>query len=268
MRLLKCADYVFTDEINRLEFKKISKYTKSKPIYEKINDDFRLVNELIDRKDLLNAATILRTLYENIIYIIATSYDKEIKITLDISSGELRKVLVKNCSLIFTDYFEPEDFNDIYKYLCKIIHPCSLKEIVSYMNKTFKYRNYLLGNLKYMMLIIEYMYLNFLNKKIGNNESKFDLNFIDLCTYVNLMNVTYYINDVKDSKNFIKKYFYYDTDNKYIIENQEKTKVIYETLLEKKDFVEKDIKELVKALEYQINRSEYKTKIGDILSGK
>ena len=268
MKLLNCANYVFIDEIDCFEFKKISKYTKSKPTYEKVKADFKLINELINRQDLLNAATVLRTLYENIIYMIATSYDKKIKTTLDTSPGELRKVLVENCSSIFTNYFEPEDFNNIYKYLCKIIHPCSLKELVSYMNKTIKYKNYLLGNLKYMMLVIEYMYLNFLNKKIGNEESKFDLNFIDLCTYVNLMNVAYYINDVKDSKSFIKRYFYYDTNNKYIIENQEKIKVVYETLIDKKDLVEEDIKELTKALDCQINESKYKVIIADILGSK
>lgn len=268
MKLLNCANYVFIDEIDCFEFKKISKYTKSKPTYEKVKADFKLVNDLIDRQDLLNATAILRTLYENIIYIIATSYEKGIKITLCTSPGELRKVLVENCSSIFTDYFEPEDFNNIYNYLCKIIHPCSLKELVSYMNKTIKYKNYLLGNLKYIMLVIEYMYLNFLNKKIGNEESKFDLNFIDLCTYVNLMNVAYYINDVKDSKSFIKRYFYYDTNNKYIIENQENIKVVYETLIDKKDLVEEDIKELTKALDCQINESKYKVIIANILGGK
>ena len=119
-----------------------------------------------------------------------------------------------------------------------------------------------------MMLAIEYMYLNFLNKKTGNEESKFDLNFIDLCTYVNLMNVAYYINDVKDSKSFIKRYFYYDTNNKYIIENQEKIKVVYETLIDKKDLVEEDIKELTKTLDCQINESKYKVIIAEILGGK
>lgn len=268
MKLLNCANYVFSNEIDCFEFKKISKYTKSKPTYEKVKADFKLINELINRQDLLNAATVLRTLYENIIYIIATSYDKKIKTTLDTSPGELRKVLVENCSSIFTDYFEPEDFNNIYKYLCKFIHPCSLKELVSYMNITIKYKNYLLGNLKYMTLVIEYMYLNFLNKKIGNEESKFDLNFIDLCTYVNLMNIAYYINDVKDSKNFIKRYFYYDKNNKYIIENQEMIKVVYETLIDKKDLVEEDIKELTKTLDCQINESKYKVIIAEILGGK
>lgn len=268
MKLLNCANYVFSDEIDCFEFKKISKYTKSKPTYEKVKADFKLVNELINRQDLLNAATVLRTLYENIIYIIATSYDKEIKTTLDTSPGELRKVLVENCSSIFTEYFEPEDFNNIYKCLCKIIHPCSLKELVSYMNKTFKYKNYLLGNLKYMMLVIEYMYLNFLNKKIGNDESKFDLNFIDLSTYVNLMNVSYFINDVKNSKSFIKRFFYYDTNNKYITDNQERLKEVYETLINKKELVEEDIKELTKALDTQIKESKYNEIISKILSGK
>ena len=119
-----------------------------------------------------------------------------------------------------------------------------------------------------MMLVIEYMYLNFLNKKIGNEESKFDLNFIDLCTYVNLMNVAYYIHDVKNSKSFIKRHFYYDTNNKYIIENQEKIKVVYETLIDKKDLVEEDIKELTKALDCQINERKYNVIIADILGGK
>ena len=211
MRILNCANHVYLDEIDHFEFKKISKYNKSKNLYNKITCDFKLVDELIDNQDLLNAATVLITLYENVIYIIAKSYDKEINITLDTEPWRLRGVLESNCTNIFTEYFEKEDFNEIYKYLCKIVHPCSMKELLSYMSKTIKYKNYLLSNLKYTMLVIEYMYLNFLNKKVGNEESKFDLNFIDLSTYVNLMNVSYFINDVKDSKSFIKRFFYYDT---------------------------------------------------------
>lgn len=268
MRILNCANHVYLDEIDNFEFKKISKYNKSKNLYNKITCDFKLVNELIEKQDLLNAATVLRTLYENIIYIIAKSYDKEINITLDTEPWRLREVLESNCANIFTEYFEKEDFNAIYKYLCKIVHPCSMKELLSYMSKTIKYKNYLLSNLKYTMLVIEYMYLNFLNKKVGNQESKFDLNFIDLSTYVNLINVSYFINDVKDSKSFIKRYFYYDTNNKYITENQEKLKEVYEMLINKKDLVEEDIKDLTKTLDTQIKESKYNETINKILSGK
>lgn len=267
MRILNCANHVYLDEIDNFEFKKISKYNKSKNLYNKITCDFKLVNELIDKQDLLNAATVLRTLYENIIYIIAKSYDKEINITLDTEPWRLRKVLENNCT-IFTEYFEKEDFNEIYKYMCKIVHPCSMKELLSYMSKTIKYKNYLLSNLKYTMLVIEYMYLNFLNKKVGREKSKFDLNFIDLSTYVNLMNVSYFINDVKDSKSFIKRFFYYDTNNKYITDNQERLKEVYETLINKKELVEEDIKEPTKALDTQIKESKYNEIISKILNGK
>lgn len=268
MRILNCANYIYLDEIDHFEFKKISKYNKSKNLYNKITCDFKLVDELIDKQDLLNATTVLRTLYENIIYIIAKSYDKEINITLDTEPWRLRGVLENNCTNIFTEYFEKEDFNEIYKYLCKIVHPCSMKELLSYMSKTIKYKNYLLSNLKYTMLVIEYMYLNFLNKKVGNEESKFDLNFIDLSTYVNLMNVSYFINDVKDSKSFIKRFFYYDTNNKYITDNQDRLKEVYETLINKKELVEEDIKELTKALNIQIKESKYNEIISKILRGK
>lgn len=265
MKLLNCANYVYLDEIDNFEFKKISKYNKSKYLYNKVTSDFKLVNELIDRQDVLNAVTILRTSYENIIYIIAKSYDKSINITLDTAPRDLRKILEDNCNNIFTDYFEKEDFNEIYKYLCKIVHPSSMKEIMSYMSKTTKYKNYLLGNLRYMTILIEFMYLNFLNKKIGNEENKLDLNFIDLCTYVNLVNVNYFIIDVKDSKSFINRYFYYDTNNKYVTDNQERLKEVYTELINKNDLVISDITELTKALDEQIKNSRYVVEIKRIL---
>ncbi|MDD4831533.1 MAG: hypothetical protein PHR09_01560, partial [Bacilli bacterium] len=263
-KVLNCDNYVYLDEIDNYEFKKISKYNKSKVLYNKITYDFKLVNELIDKQDLLSATAVLRTLYENIIYIIAKSYNINIKVTLDTAPRDLRKVLEDNCSDIFTDYFEKEDFNEIYKHLCKIVHPCSMKELLSYMSATIKYKNYLLTNLKYTVLVIEYMYLNFLNKKVGNGESKFDLNFIKLSTYVNVVNVNYFMIDIKDNKSFTKRYFYYDTNNKYVTNNQGKLKEVYETLINKKRLIQTDKKELtkeldilIKELDIQIKESKY-----------
>ena len=51
MRILNCANHVYLDEIDNFEFKKISKYNKSKNLYNKITHDFKLVNELIDKID-------------------------------------------------------------------------------------------------------------------------------------------------------------------------------------------------------------------------
>ena len=82
------------------------------------------------------------------------------------------------------------------------------------------------------------------------------------------MNVSYFINDVIDSKSFIKRFFYYDTNNKYITDNQERLKEVYETLINKKELVEEDIKELTKALDTQIKESKYNEIISKILNGK
>ena len=92
MKVLECAHRIYIDEIDNFEFKKISKYNKSRNMYNKISADFNVVNDLIEKEDLFNAATVLRTLYENIIYIIATSYDKKMIVTLDTTPKELRKI--------------------------------------------------------------------------------------------------------------------------------------------------------------------------------
>ena len=50
--------------------------------------------------------------------------------------------------------------------------------------------------------------------------------------------------------------------------NQEKLKEVYETLIDKKELVEEDIKELTKALGNQIKDSKYNEIICKILRGK
>ena len=268
IRLLDCANYIYLDEIENFEFKKISKYTKSRYIYSKIKEDFELVNRLITNQDLFNAAAVLRTTYESIIYIIATSYNTTIKITLNTSPKDLRKVLDDNCSLIFTSFFTSGYFKDMYDYLCKIIHPTSLKELASRMAKTIKYKESLLINLKYIMLVIEYMYLTFLNKKVHNDDSKIDLNLIDLSTYVNFVNISKYIGDTKDITS-LKKYCYFDHNKQYILKTGESINDLQEVLKPKKSktIIKKDINRICKELDFQINDSKYKEIIPMIING-
>ena len=266
MRMLDCAHCIFINEIECFEFKKVSKHVKAKNMYNKITSDFKTINELINQKDFFNAATILRTLYENIIYIVATSYINKMNITLDTLPVEFRRVLEDNCSALFTDYFESDDFNDIYKYLCKIIHPSSMKELVSYLDNTIKYKVYMLNNLKYIMVMVEYMYLNYLNKRIGNKKNSFHLNLIDCCTYVNLVNITYFLNGIKNGMSVVKRYMKYDTKNKYVEENERVGKELVEELSNNKDVIEISIKELTKELDDQINNSIYKELVNNVLS--
>lgn len=168
MKFLECANYIYIDQIQQFEFKKISEYKKSKEIFISICKDFLLVNELLKREEVLNAATILRKVYENIIYIIATSFDKNLKVDLDIQAKAFRVILENNCNELFGDYIEKEDFNQIYVFLCKLVHPSSLKECIAYLENTNKYRMYMVSNIKYIMVTIEYIYITFLNKRLRN----------------------------------------------------------------------------------------------------
>ena len=265
MRVLECAHCVYIDEIEFFDFKRISKYTKSRRIYNKIVDDFKRVNELIQKDDFFNAATVLRTLYENIIYVIATSYDKTIIMTLDTSPISLRSVLEENVNELFTDYFEKEDFNNLYKYLCKIVHPSSMKELISYLTNTIKYKYYMLNNLKYIMIVIEYMYLNFLNKKSGNKVNDFDLNFIDCCTYVNLVNISCFLSGIKNGMNIVKRFMYYDTNNKYIEENKKICLELAEEIKKDDSIIEKNVMELTNKLDKQLSESKYNDIVKKIL---
>lgn len=268
LKTFECANYIFIDEIKSFNFKNVSGYSKSKPIYDKIVNDFNLVKDLIEKKDVLNAAVILRTTYENIIYIIATAYNTEIKISLSTDINELRDVLKKNCAAIFPNFFQPDDFNNLYyRPLSKLVHATSLKEIIAYFNKSIKYRDYILVNLKYIMLVIEYMYLCFLNKKIGNQESKLDLNLINYCSFVNFININYFLNDIKDKQN-LKKFFCYDLNNKYLIDNQKRVISELNIINENKEMFESIIKKNTDELIMQISESKYKEILVEIINKK
>ena len=266
-KIFDCVNYIFLDEILNFKFNKIGQYSKSKYIFKKLVNDFRLVNYVLDKKDIINSGVLLRSLYENIMYLIATSYDKTLVVDLDVMPKKFKKILEDNCSELFTNYFEKEDFEALYKYLSKIIHPCSLKELLSYFEKTIKYKPYLISNMKYIMITLEYMFLNFLNKKIGI-ESSFDLNLIDVCTYVNLLNINCFLNDVDKTQKFIKQYMFYDTNNKYITDTQKSLEALYNNIITNADLIEININQLLKETDNQINCSKYKEVVYNILNNK
>ncbi len=108
IRYLNFVNYVYLDEIRKFKFSMISKYYNSIYIYDEILKDFNIINELIIKKDIFNAIAILRTTYENIIYIIATSYDKKIIINENTMPGKLREIVENNCDKIFPLFFEKD----------------------------------------------------------------------------------------------------------------------------------------------------------------
>lgn len=257
MRFQDCTNYVYLNRISEISFRRISRYKNAKEIFAKIYNDLCFVNELLEKQNIINSSTILRTTYENIIYIIATSYDVNLKVDIKSSPSQFRKVLEDNCEKIFTENIEKEMFNDIYSFLCKIVHPCSLKECVTYIDNNRIYKKYVLNNIKYAMLMIEYIYLDFYNKKLNIKDELCD-SLSDVLDYVYFFNLIQFGKIIKKDKSIVKKYFLNDSSNLYVREQQESIIELSEYLRNHpKEFDERKIETLKRADE-MINKSEFK----------
>ena len=267
MNILDCTNFIFLNEISNYNFNNISKYKKSKFIFEKIVDDFNLVNSLLDINDVLNATSILRTIYENLLYFIATSYDETLIVNFDSSPRDFRYKIEENCDILFSEYFDKDDFNKVYKYLCKLLHPSSMKELVSYLSRTKKYQKYICNNIKYIMLVIEFMLLDYLNKILLRDNS-FNNDLINFCTYVNLVNIKYYFQDIDKTQKFTKKYLFYDTDNKYVNGAKNDLTELYKNLISNKDLIQVNINELAKKIDKQIAKSDLEGAVKEIMKKK
>lgn len=94
LRFFDLANHIFLDQIESIDYKNISDYSNAEYAIKRVPAEFKLVVELIERQDLISAATVLRETFENIIYIIATSYDKNIKIKANTKIERLRNVIL------------------------------------------------------------------------------------------------------------------------------------------------------------------------------
>ena len=257
MRVLDCTNYIYLEHIKNLDFKKIGGYKNSKDIFNKIYNDFCVVNEMIEKQDIINSAVILRGIFENIMYVIATSFDKNIKVTLNSQPKDFRKVLEDNCEDIFSENIDKEMFYDIYSYLCKIVHPCSLKECVTYIEKNRIYNKYILNNIKYAMVTIEFIYLDFYNKIIMiEDELCNSLN--DLMDYIFFYNLIQFNKSNLKFKNIAKKYFINDTSNQYVKKQQDSALEISEYIKNNPGEFNSRRDTTIKKVEDVLNKSIYK----------
>ena len=265
MKVLNAVNYIFLEEINNFKFTKISKYNKSKFIYQKIYNDFILINSLIDNKDFFNSATILRSTYENIMYIIASSYDDNIEIKINTNPKRLRKTVKENYTKFLNDDFEEKYFDDIYNYLCKIVHISSIKELLSEMNETSKYSRHLLCNLKCITIFIEHIYLSFLNSKVNSEKNSFYLNLFSISTYTSWINMILLNYNVKNAKSFTNKYIF-ESDNKYVQENIDEIKKTDDILFKYNEAINEEIKKIGIQADLQIKNTKYADVVYKILN--
>ena len=265
MKILDCAHVIYIGEMKKVDIKSFNKRSQSRYIIEKIVADFELINKLIDDSDLINAATILRATLENIFYILAVNYDKELKISLDTTISDFRKVLKENENDCFFDNIDLDTLNYIYKQLCKFVHPCSMKECLSCLTNTRKYRKYMQNSMKHIMVTIEYIYLSFLYK--NNVDSLYSVT-MQLVVFTNFYNVLLFLQESEGDTSFIKEFMFNDIDNKYVKEVKDTVGEINNTLKCDPMLIEKQMKLLSDEFDILIAQTEYCEIVNHILKRK
>lgn len=266
MRFLDSAHVIYVGEMKKIDINSFNKRSQSKYITEKIVADFELINILIDNYDLINAATILRATLENIFYIIAVNYDKKLKISLETTISDFRKVLKENENDCFFDSVDLDTLNRAYKYLCKLVHPCSMKEYLSYLTSTRKYRKYMQNNMRFVMVFIEYVYLSFLYKDDTSN-SFYDVT-AELTIFSNVYNIGAFSQKLKENKNFYIRFFFNDMDNKIIKENQEIIDEIKDALKNNPATIGTRLNYLINQFDTLLAQTEYCDVVNSILKRK
>lgn len=264
IKFFDCASFIYLDQIKNVKFKKVSGYVKSKDIFNGIYEDFIVVGNLINQKDIINSATILRKVYEDIIYIIATSFDRKLIVTTDTTPKVFRKVLKDNYQSLFSDSISPDFFDYIYSYLCKIIHPCSMKELISHVQMNHINRKYVLNCVRFTLLTIEFVYLDFINKK-ANTDNSLNESVWATCWLVNLFNFVRYLKSNHKHKRIVEKYLINDNNSKYINEKEEEIKDFCEYIRENSVEFESVKKEILDKVKCEIENSGYSEKINELL---
>lgn len=257
MKILDIINYIYLDEMKNFNYKQVSDYDKAKYLFDEISEQFSHIYILLSEGKILMATCLLRNIYEEILYIIATSYDNTIEVNVKSNPVDFRDIVKNNCSKFLSEYFEPEDISELYNYLSKLTHVTNLKEATSYLMKTKKYNGYIANEIKFITLLIEYMYLTFLFKRCALNENDLCVNSILFASYIEIINFLYYVANSDQSQRYLKKYFYGEKNQNYLSKyNKEMKKILNDFKVEKNN-VKVTIKKVINEFNKQIKESKY-----------
>lgn len=267
MRIFDVSNYVYLDIIKKFNYDNITEYKNSKYLFKEIVKEFETVFEFLSNGELLMSICLLRNVYEEIMYIMAVSLSIELDINVKTRAGYFKDIVIKNIDSLLTDSFNHEDISELYGYLSKITHVTNIKEATSYLigNKIIK--KYIINEIKYITLLIEYLYLDFLYKKCDLGD-EFIRNIIAVSSYPEIINTIYYAaNSTKYNKS-LKKYFYGEKNQKYLKDQQEKLIVEFKNFKIEKNDIDMSIRRISKEVDSQLKERNYMEIATQILNGK
>lgn len=257
IKLLDIINYIYIDRIREINYEEISNYKKSKYLFNEMISQLEQISELLNTGKTLMAICLLRNAYEEIIYIMATSIDSTVYVNVRSNPRDFREIVEKNYKDLVSDAFEKEDFSELYNYLSKITHVTNLKEATSYLLSVKKYNKYVLNEMKFITIFIEYMYLSFLLKLSNRLEDNLIKDSILISSYVEIINLLYFIANSDQSERFLKKYFYGEKNQNYIEKHNKELLDILNDFKVEKDNVNITIKKVTNEFDKLLKESKY-----------
>ena len=265
IKILDISNAVYIDIIEKYDFKNITNYKNSKYLFKEISNELNEITELLNSNKTLMAVCLLRNVYEEIMYIIATSYYDNLDIDFMTKAGYFKDRVADNCNELLGDIYTSEEIKEIYSYLSKITHVTNIKEAVSYLSCNKRIKGYIVNEIKYVTIIIENLYITFLNKKSNIDNSMFD-NIISVAGYVELINTMYYVANSTGETKRIESYFYGEKNKKYL-EKQKKLMISdFKELQSNKDELSRSIRIISKELDKQLAENNYTEMVNRILN--
>lgn len=264
MKILDVSNAIYLDLINKTNIGDISDYQKSKYMYKEIVKEFETVYKMLEDGNVLMSVCLLRNTYEEVLYIMATSLNLELDINVQTRAGYFKEIVCENIGNVLSDNFEKEDIIDLYSYLSKITHVTNAKEVVSYLIDNKKIKEYIINEIKYILINIESMFLDFINKKC-NSDNSMNNNILLETTYVEMINTLYYAANVANKEKTLKMYFYGEKNQKYLKEQNELLIEAIKSMNSSKDKIQKSINTVAKELGLQLKESGYMELANSIL---
>lgn len=264
IKILDISNAVYIDIIEKYDFKNITNYKNSKYLF-KISNELNEITELLNSNRTLMAVCLLRNVYEEIMYIIATSYYDNLDIDFMTKVGYFKDMVADNCNELLGDIYTSEEIKGIYSYLSKITHVTNIKEAVSYLSCNKRIKGYIVNETKYVTLIIENLYIRFLNKKSNFDNSMCD-NIISVAGYVELINTMYYVANSTGETKRIESYFYGEKNKKYLEKQKELMINDFKELQSNKDELSRSIRVISKELDKQLAENNYTEMVNQILN--
>ncbi len=265
IRILDISNAVYIDIIEKYDFKSITNYKNAKYLFKEISSELNEIIELLNNNKTLMAVCLLRNVYEEIMYIMATSYCDNLDIDFTTKAGYFKDIVADNCNELLGDIYTSEEIKGIYSYLSKITHVTNIKEAVSYLSGNKRIKGYIVNEIKYVCLIIENLYITFLNKKSKLDNSMCD-NIISVAGYVELINTMYYVANSTGETKRIESYFYGEKNKKYLEKQKELMISDFKELQSNKDELSRSIKIISKELDKQLAENNYTEMVNKILN--